>query len=190
LNLSPVSGDEKQMVRSEGLLQCFGRSHSGDVVVDRFTDIEATIEAGLFGGYTWVGPKDPRQRISTSLQVLQDAAGEHEGFLITGSVRYFQPVAKPLTLSVGFSATYGSTDYMQTYFGVDAVNAARSGLSRFDADAGFRDMRFPIMAIFSFSPKWHLAGGVIFSRLLEDASESPVTVPGVWYSNFPFSVLR
>lgn len=167
--------DDKNWALGPVLNYRFARDDVDDPVVDRFTDIEATVEAGLFGGYSWVGPKDPRQRLSTSVQILQDAAGEHEGFLITGALRYFHPVAKPLTLSVGFSATYGSSDYMQTYFGVDAVNAARSGLRRFDADAGFRDMRFPIMAIFSFSSNWHLAGGVIFSRLLEDASESPVT---------------
>ena len=30
------------------------------------------------------------------------------------------------------------------------------------------------MAIFSLSPKWHVAGGIIYSKLLEDASDSPV----------------
>ena len=31
------------------------------------------------------------------------------------------------------------------------------------------------MAIFSFSENWHLGGGVIYSRLLGDAADSPVT---------------
>jgi outer membrane protein len=31
------------------------------------------------------------------------------------------------------------------------------------------------MAIFSFSENWHLGAGAIYSRLLSDAADSPVT---------------
>ena len=55
------------------------------------------------------------------------------------------------------------------------MDAGRSGLSQFSADGGLRDIRVPLMAIFSFSESWHLAGGVIYSRLLGDAADSPVT---------------
>ena len=79
------------------------------------------------------------------------------------------------TLSVGASLTYGDSDYTETYFGVDAVDAGRSGLRQFDADAGIRDVRVPLMAMFSFSESWHLVGGVIYTRLLGDAADSPVT---------------
>ncbi len=64
---------------------------------------------------------------------------------------------------------------MQTYLGVDASNVGSSGLSTFRASSGIRDVRFPIMAIWSFSPKWHLVGGLVYSKLLGDASDSPVT---------------
>jgi outer membrane scaffolding protein for murein synthesis (MipA/OmpV family) len=79
-----------------------------------------------------------------------------------------------LTLSIGATVTYGSSDYMQTYFGVDSNNAARSGLSQFSAGSDLRDVRIPVMAIYSLSPNWHLSGGLIYSRLLGDASDSPV----------------
>ena len=96
-------------------------------------------------------------------------------FWSRGSLRYFKPVLKPLTLSIGTTLTYGNSDYMETYFGVDPGNAARSGLSLFRADGGLRDVRVPLMAIFSFSENWHVGGGVIYSRLLGDAADSPVT---------------
>jgi outer membrane protein len=64
---------------------------------------------------------------------------------------------------------------MQTYFGVDASNVGSSGLSSFSAGSGIRDVRFPLMAIWSLSPKWHLAGGLVYSKLVGDASDSPVT---------------
>jgi outer membrane protein len=151
-----------------------GRSDVEDNAVDRMRNIDGTIEVGAFGAWTWVGPDDPRHRFSVSTEVLYDVGGEHDGYLISGSVRYYQPVARPLTLSIGAALTYGSGDYMDTYFGVNGGNVRGSGLSAFNADAGLRDVRVPLMAIFSFNEHWHASGGVIYSRLLGDAADSPV----------------
>ncbi|MCH6584187.1 MAG: MipA/OmpV family protein [Proteobacteria bacterium] len=150
------------------------RDDVDDSVVGRMRDIDGTVEAGVFGGWTWIGDDDPRHRFSASAEVLHAVGDTHEGYLISASARYFQPVTLPLTLSIGATVTYGSSDYMQTYFGVDSNNAARSGLSQFGAGGGVRDVRVPFMAIYSLSPKWHLAGGLIYSRLLGDASDSPI----------------
>ena len=150
------------------------RDDVDDDVVDRMSDIDGTMEAGVLGGWTWIGDDDPRHRFSVSAEFLHDVGDAHDGYIISASARYFQPVTLPLTLSIGASVTYGSSDYMQTYFGVDSDNAARSGLSQFNADSGLRDVRIPLMAIYSLSPNWHLAGGLVYSRLLGDASESPI----------------
>ena len=152
----------------------FGRSDVDDKVVDKMRDIDGTVEVGAFGGWTWVGQDDPRHRFSVGTEVLYDVGGEHDGYLISGSVRYFKPVLRSLTLTIGTSLTYGSGDYMDTYFGVNAGNVGSSGLSAFKADGGLRDVRVPLTAIFSFSQNWHVAGGVIYSRLLGDAADSPV----------------
>jgi len=151
-----------------------GRSDVDDNAVDQMRNIDGTLEVGAFGGWTWIGSDDPRHRFSLGTEVLYDVGGEHDGYLISGSVKYFQPVARPLTLSIGAALTYGSGDYMDTYFGVNAGNVGSSGLSAFNADAGLRDVRVPLMAIFSFNEHWHASGGVVYSRLLGDAADSPV----------------
>jgi outer membrane protein len=152
----------------------FGRDDVDENAVDRMRDIDGTVEGGVFGGWTWIGDDDPRHRFATSVQFTHDLKGEHEGYLVALGARYFKPVARPLTLSIGATVTYGSGDYMETYFGVDANNAARSGLSQFSADSGIRDVRIPIMAIYSLSPSWHVAGGLVYSRLVGDAADSPI----------------
>ncbi len=151
-----------------------GRSNVDDKAVDKMSDIDGTVEVGAFGGWTWVGSDDPRHRFAVGTEVLFDVGGEHDGYLISGSVRYFKPVLRPLTLSIGAALTYGSGDYMDKYFGVSPGDAASSGLSPFKADSGLRDIRVPLMAIFSFSENWHLSGGVVYTRLLGDAADSPV----------------
>ena len=150
------------------------RDDVDDDAVDRMRDIDGTVEAGVIGGWTWRGDDDPRHRFTASAEFLHDVGDTHEGFLISAGARYWKPVTLPLTLSIGATVTYGSSDYMQTYFGVDSNNAARSGLSQFTADSGLRDVRIPIMVIYSFNPNWHLTGGVVYSKLLGDASDSPV----------------
>jgi outer membrane protein len=151
-----------------------GRSDVDDNVVDRMRDIDGTVEVGAFGGWTWIGSDDLRHRFSIGTEFLYDVGGEHEGYLISGSVRYFKPVARPLTLTIGAALTYGSGEYMDTYFGVDSGNVGGSGLSAVNADSGLRDIRVPLMAIFSFNENWHVSGGVVYSRLLGDAADSPV----------------
>ena len=151
-----------------------GRSDVDDNAVDRMRDIDGTVEVGAFGGWTWIGSDDLRHRFSIGTEFLYDVGGEHEGYLISGSVRYFKPVARPLTLTIGATLTYGSSDYMDTYFGVSTGDASRSGLSEFNADSGLRDVRIPLMAIFSFNENWHVSGGVVYSRLFGDAADSPV----------------
>ncbi len=150
------------------------RDDVDDDAVDRMRDIDGTVEAGLFGGWTWIGDDDPRHRFTATAEFVYDVGDTHDGYLISAGARYFQPVTRPLTLSIGATVTYGSSDYMQTYFGVDSNNAARSGLSQFSAGSDLRDVRIPVMAIYSLSPNWHLSGGLIYSRILGDASDSPV----------------
>lgn len=166
--------DSKTWSLGPALNYRFGRDGVEDSVVDRMRDIDGTVEAGAFAGWTWIGEDDPRHRFTTSIEFLHDVVDEHGGYLVSASARYFKPVTRPLTLSAGVAITYGSSDYMDTYFGVDSNNAARSGLSQYSADSGIRDVRFPIMAIYSLSPNWHVSGGIIYQRLLSDAADSPI----------------
>lgn len=153
----------------------FGRSDGvADPVVSRMREIDGTVEAGGFVGWRWTSAADPRHQFRVQLQGQFDVAGEHGGHLVSLSTRYFAPVARWLTLSLGGGATWASDSFMQTYFGVDPADAARSGLPVFAAGGGTRDVRISPTAIVSMSKNWHLSGGVILSRLVGDAEDSPV----------------
>ena len=70
--------------------------------------------------------------------------------------------------------TWGSDNYMDTYFGVSSPDSIKSGLPVFAASSGMRDARGWLVGMFHFNRNWHLAGGVTYSRLLGDAADSPV----------------
>jgi outer membrane protein len=151
-----------------------GRSDVKNSSVDKMSTIDGTVEAGAFVGWQSVNPKDPRTRISVSADWLYDVGGEYSGYVGSLSARYFHPVSRAVTLSAGAGIDYGNSDYMDEYFGVSPANSARSGLAVYDAKGGIRDVQFPLMAIFSFSPNWHVAGGAVITQLVGDAADSPL----------------
>lgn len=152
----------------------FDRDDIDDDVVRRVSDLTATIEAGAFLKWKWISGSDPRHRFLAAFQATHGFAGAHDGYLASGSAKYFFPVGRPFTIWFGTAATFADDDFMSTYFDVDAAGARRSGLPVFDADGGLHDIRALFGLIFSLSPNWHLGGGIIYRKLMEDAADSPV----------------
>ena len=75
----------------------------------------------------------------------------------------------------GIETTYASEDYMSEYFGINASDSARSGLSKFSADAGFLDVGINASLTYKFTDHWSTTGLARYARLLGDAEDSPVT---------------
>jgi outer membrane scaffolding protein for murein synthesis (MipA/OmpV family) len=64
---------------------------------------------------------------------------------------------------------------MQTYFGVDAIQAARSGYAIYRPSSGLRDVRVGSSLTYAFDPRSAMTAAVDFNRLLGDAADSPLT---------------
>jgi len=153
----------------------FGRDDGvDDKVVKNMEKIDDTVEAGIFGSYTWRNKANPRHRFITSLEFLSDVGGEHDGWLAMAAARYWYPISRPIDVLVGVGATYGNSDYTDKYFGVSSTDAARTGLSQYKADSGFRDVNAQLAAVFHFSINWHLGAGVKYFNLMDDAADSPI----------------
>ncbi|HXH16131.1 MAG TPA: MipA/OmpV family protein [Sphingomonas sp.] len=61
--------------------------------------------------------------------------GGYEGVVADASVNYQARLGRTIA-SVGPRMTAASSGYTQTYFGIDAGQSSRTGLSRYDADGG------------------------------------------------------
>ena len=154
----------------------FGRDDDvDDDVVAEMEEIEDTVEAGAFASYTWkLDPNNPRHRFILGGEFLADIGGEYDGWTAMASARYWIPVSRPIDLLFGVGVNYGSSDYMDTYFGVSTADAARTGLRHFEADSGFRDVNATFAGVFHFSETWHLGVGFKYLGLMSDASDSPI----------------
>jgi len=68
---------------------------------------------------------------------------------------------------------------MQTYFGVSNKDSRRSGLDRYNADAGIKDVGINLGLNKIINESWGAKGIVSFTQLLGDASDdSPVVDEG------------
>ena len=145
-----------------------------DSVVKLMSEIDDSLELGAFIGWKKTFNNDPRHRFSATLGMTQDVSDGHDGYVVDASVVYWRPVARPFDLGFRGGVSYASDDYMSTYFGVSAADAAASGLSTFKAGSGMKDVSLSLMGVFHFSKKWHMGGGISYKKMLNDASDSPV----------------
>ncbi len=151
-----------------------GRSNVSDRAVRQLPSIGKSLEAGVFGGLEFVDPDDPRKRVKFDLRIQQDVTSEHDGWLASGGVQGWYPVAELAEVGLALGTTYGSHDYMSTFFDVRSQDSAQSGLSSYSADAGFRDVRLTLGAMVPVTEHWLVGVGVMFMRLVGDAADSPI----------------
>ena len=135
--------------------------------VDRMRDIDAATELGAFLG--WQGG-----RLNLSTTLASDVSDEHDGYLWYLDGKYKIPMNDSFTLSVGAHLTWASDDYMETYFGVKGSDSARSGLSKYSADEGFKDAGLSMTGHYKFNDAWGIGGLVKYTRMLNDAEDSPL----------------
>ena len=135
--------------------------------VDSMRKVDSAVEAGAFLGLQsgpWGG----------SLTYATDVSDEHDGSLIELEGSYTVAMNERLHLTFGANLTYADDDYMDTYFGVNAADAAASGLSTYSADSGIKDVGLSLTARYRLDKSWGLLGSLAYDRLLNDAEDSPL----------------
>jgi outer membrane protein len=152
----------------------FGRDNVSNPVVDSIHHIDDSISLGLFGGYVWRDPQDIRRMAGVSTWALGDVSGVDNGWTAGLNAYLMQPVAPIVTLGCGAAFTYGSSNYMNAYFGVTPRDSLASGLPVYEPGSGARDARGWAVAMLHLSLHWHIGAGFIYSRLLGGAADSPI----------------
>jgi outer membrane protein len=140
--------------------------------VDKMKNISDANELGIFGGFEW-------NHWFVFLDVLADTGNAYDGWYATLKGGYNWVIDSAWMLSMGAHATYANDDYMDTYFGVSASDAARSGLDPYNADGGMKDYGIDLGLNWNFASSWALRGVASISQLVGDAdNDSPVVDEG------------
>ena len=146
----------------------FERDDVEDEVVKKLKPVDHAFMAGGFVGFEW-------SRFRAGLEASADMAGSNDGFLLKATSGYSLVRTSTWMVSVDASATFADEKYMDAYFSIDAEDSARSGLDRFEAEAGIKDASFGLSVLYSPFERWSILTALGYTRLLGDAADSPVT---------------
>ncbi|BCF92644.1 MULTISPECIES: MipA/OmpV family protein [Paraburkholderia] len=75
----------------------------------------------------------------------------------------------------GPSVTFADSKYMNSWFGVNAMQAANSRYSQYDASAGLKSAGFGVTMIWFVNKHWFVTADGALKRLLGSAANSPIT---------------
>jgi MipA family protein len=147
------------------------RDHVHDNAVDDLKSVDPSVMLGVVGGYDFFD--DPQQDLALEIEARQDVANGN-GFLGTMRGVYSTQLSSSWRLDTAIEGTWASSDYMDAYFSIDASDAARSGLDRYNADAGFKDVAVGGTLTYRIAEHWSISGLATYTRLVGDAADSPV----------------
>jgi MipA family protein len=139
--------------------------------VDDLEKVDPSVMLGAVGGYDFFA--DPQQDLVLELEGRQDVANDN-GFLITARGVYGGQLSQRWRLNASVGSTWASDDYMTSYFGIDAADAARSGLPEYSADEGFKDVSVGAALSYRLFERWSISALGSYTRLIDDAADSPV----------------
>lgn len=109
---------------------------------------------------------------------LRRGFGGHEGWVgEIGADAVFDPTPR-LAISAGPRASFASSDYMQTYFGVTATQSAASGLPTTSVGGGFKTVGLEGELRYKLTDKVTAITGAKWERLIGDAASSPIITGG------------
>jgi len=153
----------------------FGRDDDVEnATVASLREVDDAIEAGFFAAYALQPGWLRGDRFEIEGDFSADVSGAHEGLTAGLTGKYGWQAGERVRLTTDAGLTYADGNYMESYFGVDAGNAARSGLPQFQADAGIKDAGVGLTALVDLEGDWGLLARLSYTRLLADAADSPI----------------
>lgn len=115
-------------------------------------------------------------RLVAGVAVTKALTGDVDGTLVDASLAMLVPVSARLVLIPSVSATWADGAYNRAYFGVDARQAAASGLAAYRPGGGVKDVSASLTASYRLNDKVTLGATGVLSSLRGDAKKSPIVV--------------
>lgn len=130
-------------------------------------NIDGGIVVGGFARYN-IGPAYLRG--SYHRQVFEDDNGGLFKFVVGADYK----MSSAITLRAFTGIEAGDQRYMQTYFGINALQSARSGLAQYKPTGGATSYRLGVGTDFEVIPTWTLTASAEYIHYLGNAARSPI----------------
>jgi MipA family protein len=113
-------------------------------------------------------------------------------YLDTSAIKYFGPQNKGILVNLGASApialtkqfivrphvgvSWADDNYMQTFFGVSAIQASKSIFPQFNTGAGLEDVNGGLTVVDFLNNHWFLGADASATQYLDHAARSPISI--------------
>lgn len=144
-----------------------GRQEDDNAALNGLGDIDRGLDAGAF-------VRLRKGQWQLRADVRADVSAGDGGTTVNISAGRGWHVDEKLHVRAILDATWASSDHMNTFFGIDAVQAANSGLSQYQADAGIKSVGVNLMADRAINSEWTGFAALRYTRLIGDAADSPI----------------
>lgn len=145
-----------------------GRDEDQSSDLQGLGDIDPTLLGGAFVEYE---PGNWRFTAAALVALVGDA----EGFGVNVGAGYDFKISKKLVINPFIGSTWVSEKYSETYFGIDSVQSARSGLPQYSASSGFNNFTIGLNTRYFFDQHWAILGIATYNKLSGSAADSPLT---------------
>ena len=148
---------------SDGLLS------SGDNRLKGLGDINSAVGLRAFLSYKW-GP------VYFDTSVTKYLGSQNKGLLANFGVSAPVAIGKQFVLRPHLGSAWADGNYMQTYFGVNALQASRSAFAPYSTGSGIRGINGGLTIVYRLSQHWFWGADVTATRYLNGAARSPITI--------------
>jgi outer membrane protein len=145
----------------------FGRSEKNNIDLTGMGNVGTSVELGAFVSYQ-EGPMRLRVR------ARQDVASGHSGMKIISDFRVLFYKNEKMTVISTISGTWVDSDYMNSYFGVNAAQSAASALPVYLPSSSFKDMSINVSTNYKLTDRWSILASGSYKKLTGDAKDSPI----------------
>lgn len=142
-----------------------------DRQVSEMENIDFSTLGGAFVQYRFA------KKFDIKAEYRHDITGVSDGGL--GRLEIGYSIRKKKLMSrISVNTNLGTTNYMNTYFGVNSDNIGKSTLSYYAVDGGIKDIGFTLNSIYFINRKWIVSGQFGMNTLIGDIVDSPILNEG------------
>ncbi len=150
-----------------------------DAQVRALGELDTAIELGGYAGITKNGLLHEFDSLGFRLTYQKDVSDTHDSSILTPSIDYSTPLSTRTYLTLGASMERVGDGFARTYYSVTPAGALASGLPVYNAEGGWKNMRFTLFAAQVLTgdlrdPGLSLFGGLGYSKLRGDFKRSPI----------------
>ncbi|CAN5751173.1 MipA/OmpV family protein [soil metagenome] len=147
-----------------------GRDETRSNKLHGLGDINSAIEPGAFLNY-YVNPN------YALLSSLRYGSGvDNNGLQLSIGARATSMLNTQHRLSALFSANWASSNYVQSYYGVNTAQSLTSGYNTYTPGAGLTDIKIGANWHWNLDTNWSLTTGASVRHLMGDAANSPFVI--------------